>query len=185
MKRSWLACVAVGALWGGSAVAADMPVKAAPIFCPACNWSGFYVGVNAGGSIGRDGTTDSIALNPAAGPGVINPISNTAYSQALAGGIFGGQAGFNWPAGQWVIGVEGDVDWSGQRDNLRINNFIASSVVVAPAAYLMTDEHKLEWLATLRARLGWANGYSLWYVTGGAAWGSVQANYTFQAQQTG
>jgi hypothetical protein len=63
---------------------------------------------------------------------VTNPISRTSYSQTLAGGIAGGQAGFNWQSGKFVIGVEGDWDWSGQRDNLRVNNFLASTIVVAP-----------------------------------------------------
>jgi outer membrane immunogenic protein len=186
MKRSLLAGVAIIALSGGSALAADMPVKAPPIVCPACDWSGFYVGVNAGGSIGRDHTNDSIALNPpgafgAVAPGVVNPISNTAYSQTLAGGIAGGQAGFNWQSGKFVFGVEADWDWSGQRDNLQVNNWLASSTNVAPSGYIYNDEHKLNWLATVRGRLGWTTGNSLWYVTGGAAWGGVQSNYTFQA----
>ncbi len=130
--------------------------------------------------------TTSIALNPPGtlggiAPGVANPISGTSYSQTLAGGIAGGQAGFNWQSGKFVFGIEGDWEWSGQRDNLQINNWLASSVVVAPSGYTYSDEHKLNWLATLRGRLGWANGNSLWYVTGGAAWGGVQSNYAFQA----
>ena len=188
MKRYWLACVAVGALWGGSAVAADMPVKAAPIFCPACNWSGFYVGVNVGGSIGHDASQDTISLNPAGSPnglggippGVLNPISNTTYSQSPAGWLGGGQVGFNWQMGHLVLGGEADWNWSGQRDNLQIKNFIASSTTVATnTSYGYSDEEKIKWLATARARVGWASGYSLAYVTGGVAWGGVESNYTF------
>ena len=181
MKRFWLATVAIIALSGGSALAADMPVKAAPIVCPACNWSGFYIGGNVGGSIGHDATTDAISLIPpgANAAGVTNPISSTAYPQSLSGFVGGGQAGFNWQVGKFVVGAEADWDWSGQRDNLLVQNWISSTVVVAPSRYVLTDEHKLNWLATVRARLGWANGYSLWYVTGGAAWGGLQSNYTF------
>ena len=181
MKRLWLAAVAIIALSGGSALAADMPVKAAPIVCPACNWSGFYIGGNVGGSIGHDATSDFVSLLPPGGgsAGVINPISATAYPQSLSGAIGGGQAGFNWQVGKFVLGAEADWDWSGQRDNLLVQNWISSTIIVAPNRYVLTDERKLNWLATARARLGWANGYSLWYVTGGAAWGGLQSNYTF------
>src|SRR5690349_11832754 len=168
MKRQLLASVAVAALWTGSALAADMPVKAAPPGCPGCNWNGFYVGVKLGGSIGHDKTGDSISMTApgivagggANAPGVANPISNTTYNQSPAGWLGGGQVGFNWQMGHLVLGAEGDWDWTRQRDNLQINNFIASSVTVAPAAYGYSDEEKIKWLATARARVGWTSGYS-------------------------
>ena len=185
MKHKLLASVAVAALWTGSAFAADIPVKAPPITCPSCNWNGYYIGLNFGGSIGHGSANDSISLIPAAGPGVINPISNTTYSQSPAGFLGGGQIGYNWQIGHWVLGAEADWDAASQRDNLQINNFIASSVVVAPAAYAYSDQERIKWLSTARARVGWASGYTLVYITGGAAWGGVDSNYTFQAVQTG
>ncbi len=190
MKRKLLASVAVAALWSGSALAADLPVKARPITCPGCNWNGFYLGVNLGGSIGHDASQDTISFNPAGvigvtAPGVGNPISNTTYSSSPAGLLAGGQVGFNWQMGHLVLGAEGDWDWSSQRDNLQINNFLASSTTIAPAAYGYSDEEKIKWLATARARVGWASGYTLAYVTGGAAWGGVDSNYTFQAVGSG
>ena len=42
MKTFLLASAALAALLTGSAMAADMPLKAPPIFaCPTCNWDGF------------------------------------------------------------------------------------------------------------------------------------------------
>ena len=80
MKRQLLASVAVVALFGGSALAADLPVKARPMpTCPGCNWNGFYVGLNLGGSIGHDASQDSISLNPAGGFG------NERYREGLGG----------------------------------------------------------------------------------------------------
>jgi outer membrane immunogenic protein len=188
MKKYLLSTAAAVALLGGPALAADMPVKAQPPGCPGCNWNGFYVGVNLGGSIGHDRSQDAISLNPAGtiaaiAPGVLNPISNTTYSSSPAGFLGGGQAGFNWQMGHLVLGAEGDWDIVRQRDNLQINNFLASSVNVAPAAYGYSDEEKIKWLATARARVGWASGYSMAYVTGGVAWGGVESNYAFQAFQ--
>jgi opacity protein-like surface antigen len=55
MKKLFLAGIALFALnAGGSAFAADMPVKARPLPPPPVyNWTGFYVGGNIGYSWGR------------------------------------------------------------------------------------------------------------------------------------
>jgi outer membrane immunogenic protein len=191
MTRQLLAGVAITALLTGAALGADLPVKVplkAPVACPSCNWNGYYVGINFGGSIGHDTSQDAISLNPAGlpnglgglPPGVFNPISNTTYNSSPAGFVGGGQAGFNWQVGHWVLGAEGDWDFARQRDNLQINNFIASSTTVATnTSYGYSDEEKIKWLATARGRVGWASGYTLAYVTGGAAWGGVDSNYAF------
>jgi outer membrane immunogenic protein len=190
MKKLLLAGVALTCLLGGSAFAADLPVKAKPIVCVACNWNGFYVGVNFGGSVGHDRSSDTASLFPpgtlaGVNPGVQNPVSATSYAQSPVGALGGGQIGFNWQTGHLVVGAEADWDWTNQRSSLQVNNFIASSVTVAPAAYALTDQQKIDWLATLRARLGWTTGYSLWYVTGGAAFGGVKSTSTFQGIQLG
>ena len=82
---------------------------------------------------------------------------------ALAGATFG----YNFQTGTWVWGLEGDYDWSGMKD----------SVGCYGAG---TCETKLSWLATGRARLGYA-GWSNWlpYITGGAAYGNVKASSPF------
>jgi outer membrane immunogenic protein len=184
MKKHLLASVALAALFGGSAIAADLPVRKAPppLVCPTCTWGGFYIGGNVGGSIGWDRTYNSTSLlPPGPSPGVTNPISTLSYTHSPAGAVGGGQIGFNWQAGSWVFGVEADWDATSQRDNVESHAFLASTVVVAPAALNYTDEQKIKWLATARARLGWAHDCFLWYVTGGAAWGKVDSNYTFEA----
>src|SRR5215813_8378113 len=80
------------------AMAADLPLKAPPAVA-AYDWTGVYVGANLGYSVGRDpslltsgliGTTELFALQP-------------------AGVIGGGQVGYNWQAGRWVLGVEADL----------------------------------------------------------------------------
>jgi outer membrane immunogenic protein len=159
------------------------PQPPTPGPCPTCTWQGFYVGVNAGGSIGQDRARDTDQLIPptANNAGVTNPLTDVLHTQSPVGALAGGQIGFNWQVGKFVIGAEGDFDWSGQRDSFNNQNFIASTVVVAPAQVSIAAEQKIDWLATLRARLGWTENCFLWYVTGGAAWGKVDANYAFQA----
>ncbi len=52
-----------------------------------------------------------------------------------------------------------------------------------PAARRHPDNQSIKWLSTARARLGWvAPGGSLWYATGGAAWGRVEDTVTLIAQ---
>jgi outer membrane immunogenic protein len=54
MKRLFLASLALLAL-AGHATAADLPVYTkAPPPVPIWNWAGFYAGINAGYSFGRD-----------------------------------------------------------------------------------------------------------------------------------
>jgi hypothetical protein len=157
MKTYLLAVVALTCILGGSAFAADLPVKAKPIVCVACNWNGFYVGVNFGGAIGHNASQDAVSLNPpgnfggAVAPGVGNPISATSYAQSPVGALGGGQIGFNWQTGHLVLGAEADWDWTNQRSSLQVNNYIASGSFIAPANYTLTDQQKIDWLATLRA----------------------------------
>ena len=77
-----------------------MPIKApvykAPIAAPPYNWSGFYVGVNFGGGWSS---------------GSLNIPGNNLYG-GLTEFIGGVQAGYNFQAGHFLFGVEGDFDWA-------------------------------------------------------------------------
>lgn len=100
MKRLALACVGVVAL-AGAAAAADLPRPApapyyptkAPIYNPAYNWSGFYIGINGGGALGRSAWDSTGGFD-------------------LSGGLVGGTVGYNYQFGQAVLGIEGDIDWA-------------------------------------------------------------------------
>lgn len=87
------------------AYAADMPLKAPP---PVLSWTGGYVGLNGGYGWG-DWDSDSIAA--------IFPDGVTTTADPDVRGWFGGvTAGYNWQSSQqWVVGVEGDFDWSGEK----------------------------------------------------------------------
>ena len=63
MKRI-LAGIATVGLLCGAAMAADLPARTyakAPMIDPGINWSGFYVGINAGYGYGN--TPTALALN--------------------------------------------------------------------------------------------------------------------------
>src|SRR6476660_9495864 len=127
------ALCAVAALSVGSASAADlrMPVyKSAPVVCPTCNWTGFYVGFNVGESKDWTSTQETWGWNynfPAntlltsnsEGPftgGQFNTGFGSTYRHASMGFIGGLQWGYNWQIGALVVGLEGDWNWSSEKD---------------------------------------------------------------------
>ena len=154
------------------ASAADLPTKA-PIYTapppPVWSWTGFYIGVNVGGSIGRDPTHVSEF-----GPGVIGNIVSQTISPA--GFIGGGQIGYNYQfAPNWVVGLEGDYQGASQKDS----SCFGSCGAIGGGSAALNITQKVESFATARARLGYTGSPYLWYVTGGAAWAKVHNELVF------
>jgi len=157
--------------FSGSAVAADMAVKARPMPVEVgYNWSGFYLGLNGGYSWGRANTT----IFP--GSALATPLG-----QDVDGGLFGGQLGYNWQVNpQWVLGLEADGQWTGERG--RRNDFLGSVRVPLPGndfnivtTTSASSEWSLPWFATFRGRAGFlADPTLLLYGTGGLAVGEVK-----------
>jgi outer membrane immunogenic protein len=176
--RATLFLTAVAAIAGiGSASAADMAVKARPLAVePGYNWSGFYIGGNIG-AIASSGRSVHQCINPA---GVFGgPLCDIIPDTNLDGtGVLGGvQAGYNWQAGRWVFGIEGD----GQGTSLKSSSTIGGAFPLTggggltdPATTMFTNSARLNWLATARGRVGVTSGAALFYVTGGGAFGGVQ-----------
>ena len=171
MKRNVVGGLAFSALLFaaplGTASAADMPLKAPPPpLAPAWDWSGFYAGGNIGYGFARNpGGFDN--LEP-----VFSPLPER-FNYAPAGAIGGGQVGFNWQATpSLVLGVEGDIQKSEQRDSFTC----ILNCLTIPDVNGTRVEQKLEWFSTLRARAGWTNGPVLFYATGGLAVGRLQTD---------
>jgi outer membrane immunogenic protein len=164
------------------ASAADMPVKApvskAPVVVPY-NWTGFYVGVNAGYTWGPwDASSNQIIFDP-----------STTHSPKVDGGLVGLQAGYNWQSGAWVYGLEGDIQITGAKDTdawtapgaaavVIIDDFLPGPAGGGPMSF--THEWKFPWFGTVRGRLGFVPADRwLLYVTGGLAVGEAKYNMTF------
>jgi outer membrane immunogenic protein len=79
--------------------------------------------------------------------------------------LVGGTIGYNWQLGQWVYGLEGDIDWSDIRGSTSSDACAGTSC-----------ETRNNWLGTGRARIGYAFDRFLPYVTGGVAFGDVKAS---------
>jgi outer membrane immunogenic protein len=149
MKRFVIACVGLLAFAAGTAVAADLPPRypapyRVPVYSPVFNWTGFYLGINGGGGWGRS-QWDGIDKFD------------------VSGGLIGGTIGYNWQWGQAVVGVEGDIDWSGIRGS--------TTTLCAPGC-----ETRNHWLSTVRGRVGYAFDRFLPYLTAGLAVGDIRAN---------
>jgi outer membrane immunogenic protein len=170
MRRLGLALLASIALVG-SAAAADMPVKApvykAPVIAPLYNWTGFYVGLNAGGSWGHQ-TNDLITV-----PGGVTVFSN---SDHLNGFIGGGQLGYNWQKDHWVFGLEADFQGSSQKGDGSF--FVPSAFLAANFPTSISYSDKLNWFGTVRGRVGYAFDRWLPYLTGGWAYGHGELSGT-------
>ncbi len=176
MNRSLVLALAAAAAVAGAAgaQAADMPAKSGqPSYykapeLPPFDWSGFYLGANGGYGRGRTSWSD-----PAAGAGSGN--------FRTRGALAGGQIGYNWQIGKIVVGVESDIDWA------NINGASAAGGVCATNGGGQCESRQ-SWLGTTRARLGVAFDRFLPYVTGGLAYGNVQAaqpSGTSSSTQTG
>jgi outer membrane immunogenic protein len=164
-KISLLATISQLALVaGGVANAADLSLKAPRMVAPpAYSWTGCYAGVHVGYGWGRHDVT---ASNFSFGPGG-TPISATNTLDS-SGGIYGGQVGCNYQfAGNWVIGIQGDIAGTDIRGDVAdpFDRFNEGN----PAG---TVGVKTDWIASVTGRLGitaW-NNQALFYVKGGAAW---------------
>src|SRR5579871_3819267 len=174
MKRFLLVAVAATSL-AAPALAADlrMPVKAPPpMIAPVATWTGFYIGANAGYSWGR-ARTDAVSV---AVPGVAAIGVPGTGSLNLNGGVAGGQIGYNWQFSNWVWGLEGDGQWSGQRGSSTVICG-ATCTGTAAAGFAATFSQKIDAFGTFRGRVGFlATPDILLYGTGGLAVASFRSS---------
>ena len=154
MKKLVIAAAAlvVGTVSASAADLAARPYTKAPVAAAVYDWTGFYIGAQAGGIFGN---TDAVS-GPF--PGAITQT----YSYDFTGAVGGGRIGYNWQVSpNWVFGLEGDGEATSVRDS-------------GIGSLGFFHETRLNWLASARARLGYAAGNTLLYVTGGAAFGEVE-----------
>ena len=142
--------IAFAALCSGPALAA----------APTFNWTGVYVGVNAGLSAGNFNEVWADSSGP------------YSYDSARSNGFSGGgQAGLNFRPGasNFVLGVEGDVQGS---------TLDGTYADYGTALHFGTS---VNWWATARGRVGYSVGNILPFVTGGFAFGQITNDYYDQS----
>jgi len=186
MKKIAIGIAAIAALIGQPALAADMPVKAPPLSAPPIHdWTGFYVGANVGYSWGRSNNDWSFNAPNAFTLSTVCTLPGAAVAGAfcvngsdanrLNGVIGGAQAGYNWQTGNFLAGIEADIQASDQKGNQTFSGLGALPGGFPPVMIVATYTEKLPWLATARGRIGVTADRWLVYATGGAAFGEVQS----------
>jgi outer membrane immunogenic protein len=153
-----------------TASAADLALKAPATTAatPAYDWTGFYVGGNIGYGVAGDPSQETF-ITP-----VGTPFADESFTLSPGGALGGAQMGANFQTGKWIFGAEGDWQWSGQRNLVCVQS---CSVNIGALNSQLTVDQQIAWLATMRGRLGYADGAFLWYATAGGAWGRVDTNY--------
>jgi outer membrane immunogenic protein len=188
MKKSLFSAATIAlALTAGSAFAADLPsYKAPPVYIPPPPmWTGFYIGLNAGGTFGGSNSVTSTAFpaipNPAATTvytvnGATGPLGTNLLSSSVAalsatgvspgssngGFIGGGQIGYNWQfMNSFVAGVEADIQGVASGRST-VNGFGAATdpsvpfgPVFSPFVTFQQVHKSLDYLGTVRGRLGY------------------------------
>ncbi|MBR1212074.1 outer membrane protein [Bradyrhizobium sp. JYMT SZCCT0180] len=161
--RNHVGRVGVNYRFGAPPAPAAAPMFAKAPVLLAYNWTGAYVGGNVGYGVARNAGVQTFAL------------PNDQLTISPDGVVGGAQAGYNWQSGSVVLGLEGDFQWSGQKDTI--------CRLCQPTLGTLTQNftQEMSWLATARGRLGYAAGPALFYVTGGAAFGEIKTTINQQS----
>lgn len=160
-----------------SARAADIALKAPSPPAAIFSWTGFYIGGDFGGTWSRtDASTIQFPRIPAA-----NPADPQAFSLKGTGAIAGLHAGYSWQVAPiWILGVEGDADWTEIRASvtapLMINGLPSGGFPGISSSDRVS--RNVNWLASIRGRAGYVHGSWLLYATAGGAWGGLQQSAT-------
>jgi outer membrane immunogenic protein len=180
LRRLALASVSILAL--SSAAQAQQPVY---------NWTGFYVGLNAGYAWGNsDLGTDlpcpppppgfgfNLCFNPAVAPAVGAAGSGSASGSGFAGGV---QAGYNWQSSRFVYGVEADFGLFdiGMSRQVRRNYPASTPQATALNTFTVGSSVDTDWVATIRGRIGLAFQDVLLYATGGLAITRISSDHFY------
>lgn len=148
----------------------------------SANWSGFYVGAEAGGANARlkASGTDQIGQlsneHPAPPGSPNNPIiiiPSTARDYAgkddRLSVLYGAFAGGQLQLGRFVIGVEGDVHGPRDAGHVSVTQTLPATLLAPPSTVTQVRDLRVRYDWSARARLGLVAGGTLFYATGGIA----------------
>ena len=148
-----LAIAAIAIAFGKPVLAADLPANVLAQKA-VYDWTGLYFG----GHFGYGGASFGPYTNPL-------PLQGVFWPHTATGLIGGYQMGYNRElANRVVIGVEADSTFPSPLDQAALAN-------MPPTAFNTT----LDFVGTVRGRIGYAFGIWMPYVTGGFAWGHTNA----------
>lgn len=158
----------------GSAHAADLKdgsLKDAPEPAPAHrDWGGFYIGGHAGFAWG--------SFNPTEVDPVLDALIDEELDHDPDGGVLGVHVGYNLQRRDWVFGIEADISGS------NVDGDLVYDLAIAPGdVFTDSQTFELNYMATIRGRIGFDTGGMLLFVTGG--WAVADVDTTFTATNVG
>lgn len=162
-----------------AALALASAAQAADMTAPATyDWTGFYLGANAGISWNNSGVDNNFDVD---GDG-INDLNNKIEGDQTAF-TAGGIVGYNYQIDQIVLGVEADFNYLGFSDS----NSRSVDIIGLDGIDTITGKSSFEadWFGTIRGRLGYAIDNVLIYGTGGLAYGHMSADGKVTASLAG
>src|ERR1700739_2913900 len=170
--KSALTGILIGLASAGAASAADLPLKVAPVAAPLYNWTGCYVGGNAGAGWTRVDTTrfsqDTIGQ------------SFAFYGRENDSGFLGGgQVGCDFQTTNLVFGVEGQFDFGSVKGTHSIpafpgftesNNMKELYLITGRMGYLWTPQL----LGYVKVGAAYQTNRNTIFAPGGATWATTQ-----------
>ena len=145
----------------------------------ATDWTGWYLGGNAGYGFGKSNVTTSTVFSPTGyfANSSVNSINAMGADSVKPKGFVGGVTfGYNAQSGATVFGFEMDANAASLKGD-------RSTTVVypgfAPTSYTINQRTKTDYLVTLRGRVGYATGGNLWFGTLGVAQTAIKIEDSF------
>jgi opacity protein-like surface antigen len=134
------------------------------------NWNGLYYGANVGYGFGESGDTQLGAASPIAALFESFGAIPTSQKADVAGFLGGGQIGYNHQISErFVAGLEADIAGG------NIGGSFGNTDILF--GFTTSTTHNIEWLGTVRGRLGFLGRDDLLiYGTGGFAYGGTSAH---------
>jgi outer membrane immunogenic protein len=168
MKRFAL-LLASATVFVSPALAADViydePPAPAPMVeaAPQYNWSGLYVGGQAGVAFNRDSgafSSDTSGFNGG------NDDSNSGF-------IGGGHIGYDYQMGNFVIGAVADLNYIDAESN---TSYTLPTGIATTQTF--GSDQDINYVGTVRAKAGYAMDRFMVYATGGLAYADIDNNYS-------
>lgn len=183
MKHTSLAALAAASLVSLAPVAQASDLGLAG---PSYDWSGGYVGLDAGAAFENTSISDNYRYT---GFATITPelqssidslgINQDSNDTAFTGGVV---AGYNWQYASFVLGVEGDFNYLNISGNAsRDVSGVMDTLIAPPTRGTENVNFEANWYGTVRARAGYAIDNVLIYGTGGLAYGDLDVNQSLRA----
>jgi outer membrane immunogenic protein len=186
MKKFLLVGAAFGALVGPTMGSDILPPRDR---VPAYSWNGWYAGLNAG-FVFTSLDTDTASFNTFAVPGAgplataIGTLASFDAPMNTSGFMGGGQVGYDWQfpwlATALVAGIEADIQGMSAKTTSNVASNIPVSFTPNTLNQTASVSTGVDYLGTLRGRLGMLVGFLgttvLYYATGGLAYGGVSSS---------